>query len=705
MKSYFVFAALCLTLSAQAQESNNCVPHLRIKENAVHIEACGRRLEQMDAAIAFVNKTPDQNKMPRLWRSLSDYKNKTVTPDGIVFDGTDCYPKVILSTHADKKRLSETSFVQIQIKVIPKQCSQPLVYEGHRFIFKYVGQASYLNNQSYFSYYSFAFNGVMKEVEGGLSLEDGAPAYSATESTLYREKKGVAWWLTTLKSINSHESLFLGAQSARVLPTTYLIQKKSDHHEVNIYQGLQGDYIPLIKDQLISADPVLISINDNAVKTMEDYGSRVAAFHKLQLSKPSDLGWATWYQYYTKISPQIILEASKELKEKLFSFGFHLLQVDDGYQKKAGDWTDLKENFEKQFVENLPVKIKNDGLRAGIWLAPFMVDKKSKLAQSVSSNWFLHDYKGNFLTYYIPGHSTNYILDVTNPEVEKYLLSIVKYYRDSGYNYLKIDFLFLEAAAAKRFDPRFSGIAAYIKGLSIIRKAAGSAVTLLLSGSIDLPGLGLGDANRVGPDIAYDVFGGNTRLAYIKAELSAVASHFFMGQRWFTPNTDALMLREPLDESLAEVLLAMAAMTSGDYILSDKIASLSQERLNKLTHPVILEMVKSKGHVIPLDYFEHSTFVKVPPNPLMISLFYDPPQIWLWTNPKNSRKFLLIYNLSGSKQTIERNLNDLSQEVYGKKLFVDGSWVDIFHGDALNIQQGKIKLAIPAQTVRVFPLL
>ncbi len=82
-------------------------------------------------------------------------------------------------------------------------------------------------------------------------------------------------------------------------------------------------------------------------------------------------GWSTWYYYYNKISPEIIYDNMKIIKEK--KLNINLIQIDDGYQNFIGDWLDLSPNFNNRMKE-IADKIKENGFIPGIWIAPFIAE-------------------------------------------------------------------------------------------------------------------------------------------------------------------------------------------------------------------------------------------------------------------------------------------------------------------------------------------
>lgn len=595
--------------------------------------------------------------------------------------------------------LDTSGFAILSFGFTPKE---DLQIEGVRLRLSFYGQGDHKNVQSHISFHSFAFNGVRPEQRRRPLYKNGAPRLAPLNRLLFKERAGIAWWMTCLKSTASSAALFCGARSAVQFPTAFAIYKSGAKHSVDVFQGLQSERVKVLAGRTFKFDSLLFQISNAALKTIQDYGQMVAQDQKLPLTKKASCGWSSWYKYYPRIDAQIIEKESSAVAARLKSHGFDLLQIDDGYQSNTGDWEAHPQRFPKGMSAIADV-IKANGQTAGLWFAPFMVDRDSRLAKErESGDWLLRGSDGDLLRYSIPRHSTNYILDLSNPEVREFLQQSILKIRKWGFRYLKVDFLLLAACAAQRFDPTFSGLSAYREGLKIIREAAGPDTRILLSGSIDLAGIGFGDANRTGPDIAYDVLSGGSRRAFLRAQLAATAAHFFMGHRWYIPNADALMIRPPLPRSMAEVMVAQAAMVGGDYILSDDLQSLDSQRVQMLTHPEILRMISSRAHVTPLDYFENWGIGKVPPNPFSVSAQFGVPRIWLRRDTQTGQKVLFLYNLAARSVHLQRDLNDLARQTCGEDLFDDGKFQGLFHAEHLEITRARIDLIIPADSVRVF---
>lgn len=163
--------------------------------------------------------------------------------------------------------------------------------------------------------------------------------------------------------------------------------------------------------------------------------------------KPS-LGWTSWYYHYTKISENIILEnltAFQNTLQKIDTPPYEkpIFQIDDGYQTAVGDWLSIKPSFPNG-MEHIATKIHQVGYKAGIWLAPFIVEKKSELYKT-KPHWLLKDDKGKPLKIgYNPLWSGwFYALDFDQKEVQEYirvvLLTVLEKWQ---YDMVKLDFLY-----------------------------------------------------------------------------------------------------------------------------------------------------------------------------------------------------------------------------------------------------------------------
>ena len=198
--------------------------------------------------------------------------------------------------------------------------------------------------------------------------------------------------------------------------------------------------------------------------------------------------WCSWYSLYTMIDEAILYETF----DKLGDLPFDVLQVDDGWQMDIGDW-EVNAKFPSG-MKALADKIKSTGRRAGLWLAPLIATKSSKLFRE-HPDWFLRDETGRFVSAGFNWGQPLVALDTTHPDVISWLVALMKQVRAWGFDYLKLDFLYGGALKGKRFKdmPRE---AAYRECLQTLREAMGADAFFLTCGTPILPALGLCDAMR-----------------------------------------------------------------------------------------------------------------------------------------------------------------------------------------------------------------
>ncbi len=204
--------------------------------------------------------------------------------------------------------------------------------------------------------------------------------------------------------------------------------------------------------------------------------------------------WCSWYSLYTMIDEAILHKIFDELGD----LPFDVLQVDDGWQVDIGDW-EVNGKFPSG-MNALAEKIKSTGRRAGLWLAPLIATKTSKLFHE-HKDWFLRDERGRFVSAGFNWGEPLYALDTTHPDVTLWLVALMKQVRAWGFDYLKLDFLYAGALKGKRHNdmPRE---AAYRECLRVMREAMGADAFFLTCGTPILPAIGMCDAVRIGPDVS-----------------------------------------------------------------------------------------------------------------------------------------------------------------------------------------------------------
>ena len=229
----------------------------------------------------------------------------------------------------------------------------------------------------------------------------------------------------------------------------------------------------------------------------DDVFSKYAGLLKTRLGKgrftSAPRVWCSWYSLYTWVNEHTFLKALNDFGD----MPFDVFQIDDGWQRAHGDWEPSRKF--PSGMKALADKIAATGRTPGIWLAPFLVSPRSRLAKD-HPDWLLRDEAGSPVRAGITWSGNPFCLDVSRPDVLDWLGQLIRRLRGWGYGYLKLDFLYIGALIGKRYNDLPREVA-FRNALQTIREAAGNAY-ILACGAPILPSLGLCDGMRIGPDVA-----------------------------------------------------------------------------------------------------------------------------------------------------------------------------------------------------------
>ena len=204
--------------------------------------------------------------------------------------------------------------------------------------------------------------------------------------------------------------------------------------------------------------------------------------------------WTSWYKYQQNITSTTLNKELDQLEEQVKP---DLFQIDDGYQTHIGDWLSFKDSL-KTNLKPISMRIKNMGMTAGIWLAPFVVEPKSALFKE-HNDWIVKDQSGKPIKVGYNGvwKCWYYALDIYNTAVQNYLLKVFHSLKNEfNFEFFKLDFLF---AACINPPKGVSRAQAMTFGMEFLKRATQGA-TLLSCGIPLASSFGIADISRVGPD-------------------------------------------------------------------------------------------------------------------------------------------------------------------------------------------------------------
>ena len=321
-----------------------------------------------------------------------------------------------------------------------------------------------------------------------------------------------------------------------------------------------------------------------AVRWAEAMGRRMSARVDGQYQR----GWCSWYHYFHEITEEALRANLKSLAAMRKDFPIDVVQLDDGFQSALGDWDTTNAKFPGG-LKKVADEIRAVGFKAGIWAAPFLAARDSRLMREHPDWFIIHEESGWPVQ---AGFNQNwtasndpfaYALDPSNPAFRAHLERLfARLTREFGYSYLKLDFLYAAAAEGRRNDLHMTRGETLRCGLEAIRAGAGEDAFILGCGCPLGAAVGIVDGMRIGPDVAPfwgDTTGGMGEPSTLHA-LEAIVARGFMHRRLWLNDPDCLMLRARETHLSADERAALAAaiaVSGGMLLVSDDMALLDRE--------------------------------------------------------------------------------------------------------------------------------
>ena len=333
--------------------------------------------------------------------------------------------------------------------------------------------------------------------------------------------------------------------------------------------------------------PVIVAHGGTAHDLLVAWASRVARSDEARVDLPYQVGWCSWYQYFSGVTEHAVRAELARADD----WPFDVFQVDDGYQASIGDWLDTGPSFPSG-LPALAESIVASGRTAGLWLAPFLVAPDSVLARErphlVARTadgrhplraWWNPDWQGGdggFL----------HALDTSDPEVLDHLEALAATLAGLGFRYLKLDFTFAPSVEGRWHDRTLTPAERVRAGFDAIRRGAGDDVVLLGCGVPLAHVVGVVDACRIGQDVAprWDLSPGDEivpgYLGIQPATLHAygnTVARSFLHRRLWANDPDCLMLRATdtaLSPAAARTWAHAVGLSGGLAVVSDDLGLL-----------------------------------------------------------------------------------------------------------------------------------
>lgn len=463
------------------------------------------------------------------------------------------------------------------------------------------------------------------------------------------------------------------------------------HPEPNLQVWANCDEIDLVPGATLESDWLAWQFFDlHNDQPFTAYFEAVSRENQVRERMKTPIGWCSWYYYFQKITPKILQQNLQAVQQHQDQLPLEVFQIDDGFQQDVGCWLKFNQKF-PDGLKNLSQEIDHAGYKPGVWLAPFIVEKHSRLNRD-HSEWLLRNKRGKLVNSGFVWERLGRALDLTHPEAQEYIREVIRTAVETwNFPYLKLDFLYAAALPGQHYDRTKTRAQILRRGLEIIREEAGEDTVLLGCGCPIGPGVGIFDMMRISADVSPDwapqAFG--LRLPFRKEPnmpsarnaIQNILTRSIMDPHFWVNDPDCLLVREDSNLSLAEVqsLATAISLTGGAVLISDNMTSLSQERL------------KLAASLLPT----------LPPNPLVRDLFTKnmPSQLaQTLQNCAGEWKLIAIFNWEDQPADLILNLSDWHFE--NGKYFMREFW----SGEIAIIEEQHTFRQVPTHGVRLAAL-
>lgn len=308
--------------------------------------------------------------------------------------------------------------------------------------------------------------------------------------------------------------------------------------------------------------------------------------------KKSIKGWCSWYAFGYNISEDKILKQAKWFVNHR-DLPVKYILIDDGWNKH-GDWAKADKNKFPRGIKYVRNRLQNIGFKAGIWIAPFIVDPKSELFQA-NSQWIV---KGRlFYSDGVKGFPLDriffkrFILDVRKAKVKKYLFDCLDYLiLECGFELLKLDYLY-----AIYFIPKISAREAgfILRNFLFEIKQRYPKVYTIACGSPLKPAIGIVDSMRITPDVIspplmrLPIIKNIFNTYKLKLVLNNVRKRLWTREFWnLDPDVFVCSPNLGIADSKIIELQKTIKLAKGNILLGDDMRLLLNSRVEKFIKPL-----------------------------------------------------------------------------------------------------------------------
>jgi alpha-galactosidase len=446
----------------------------------------------------------------------------------------------------------------------------------------------------------------------------------------------------------------------------------------------------------IGSERLMFAIGSDYHAQLENYGRAIRILHKALVTTPTPIGWWSWTAYYYGVTENTVLTNAAWLAQNLEPLGYKYLFVDEGYQYARGEYATPDGKTFPRGVGYLGHQVEDQGLKFGLWVAPFQVSERSWVYEH-HRDWLVHNLAGEPIHTGKVGPKTDdlYALDTTNPGAQDYLRSTYRTLaKEWGAKLIKMDFMDSSAVEGVHYRANTTALEALRTGLEIIRQTVGDDVVLDKDGSFMLTPVGIVNTGRIGQDTGH-TFGSTHDAA------TGVAARYYMNRNFYVSDPDAFTVSKqvigdrgwhgnkvPLTLDEAEASIALSAISGGMFEIGDDLPTLgaAPERLALVKNSDLLDMARLSRASVPMDLMTYRPEDKQP------SVFL--------LKESSRQQILTVFNWTEETRSHTVELDSL-----GLKATSSYTATDVLRGGAVKMSNAALAITLPPHSVRMLKLI
>lgn len=269
-----------------------------------------------------------------------------------------------------------------------------------------------------------------------------------------------------------------------------------------------------LPDGRLQLPTLYLSAADDSWSALRRASAAVAQVAGARVGRPT-YHYCSFYRrgpYYTQCDLNKLLVCLAVCPQPL-----RAIQLDDGYSPGYGDWLEPHPTRFPHGLKHAFQCITEHGYAPGVWVGPFMVSNRSRLAAE-HPDWLLHWADGTRIVEWrcYNGALENeevFVLDSSHPDAMAYLALVFRTLYDWGARFFKTDFLewgWKDSTRVRRHTPGKTSTQYYRDAMRTIREAIGEDSYWLGCIAYFAPSIGFVDGMRVASDvgISWDGEGG-----------------------------------------------------------------------------------------------------------------------------------------------------------------------------------------------------